>query len=262
MASQAVTKALEASGVDVYVGQGVQEIRGQGTVGCGAAEIHCERVLVALGRKPNTQGLNLKAAGVELNAQGSVVTNAKLQTSNKRILAAGDCTAQLQFTHHADAQARAVIQNALFAPTAKVSGLIVPLCTYTDPEVASVGAMPQTLSSAGVAFDTFAFDLNDLDRSRADPKVKSGDIQHAEVYTQKGSDTILGATIIGSDAGELLAPICVMMSNGLGLSAAQKTIFSYPTRSEYLKRLGDAYNRSRMTPSVAKLFRWWLARTL
>ena len=262
LASQAVTKALEASGVDVYVGQGVQEIRGQGTVACGAAEIHCERVLVALGRKPNTQGLNLKAAGVELNAQGSVVTNAKLQTSNKRILAAGDCTAQLQFTHHADAQARALIQNALFAPTAKVSGLIVPHCTYTDPEVASVGAMPQTLSSAGVAFDTFAFDLNDLDRSRADPKVKSGGIQHAEVYTQKGSDTILGATIIGSDAGELLAPICVMMSNGLGLSAAQKTIFSYPTRSEYLKRLGDAYNRSRMTPSVAKLFRWWLARTL
>jgi pyruvate/2-oxoglutarate dehydrogenase complex dihydrolipoamide dehydrogenase (E3) component len=155
-----------------------------------------------------------------------------------------------------------LIQNALFAPTAKVSGLIVPHCTYTDPEVASVGAMPQTLSSAGVAFDTFAFDLNDLDRSRADPKVKSGGIQHAEVYTQKGSDTILGATIIGSDAGELLAPICVMMSNGLGLSAAQKTIFSYPTRSEYLKRLGDAYNRSRMTPSVAKLFRWWLARTL
>jgi len=133
LASQAVTKALEASGVDVYVGQGVQEIRGQGTVVCGAAEIHCERVLVALGRKPNTQGLNLKAAGVELNAQGSVVTNAKLQTSNKRILAAGDCTAQLQFTHHADAQARALIQNALFAPTAKVSGLIVPHCTYTDP---------------------------------------------------------------------------------------------------------------------------------
>ena len=81
-------------------------------------------------------------------------------------------------------------------------------------------------------------------------------------YTQKGADKILGATIIGSDAGELLAPICVMMSNGLGLSAAQKTIFSYPTRSEYLKRLGDAYNRSRMTPTVAKLFDWWLRKTL
>lgn len=262
LASQAVASALESAGVDVYVGQGVQEIRGRGTVVCGEAEIHCERVLVALGRKPNTDQLNLKAGGVALSAQGLVVTNAKLQTSNKRILAAGDCAAQLQFTHHADAQARVLIQNALFAPTAKVSGLIVPHCTYTDPEVASVGAMPQTLASAGVAFDTFAFDLNELDRSRADPKVKNGSTQHAEVYTRKGSDIILGATIVGSDAGELLAPICVMMSNGLGLSAAQKTIFSYPTRSEYLKRLGDAYNRSRMTPTVTKLFRWWLGRTL
>lgn len=262
MASQAVTTALEGAGVDVYVGEGVQEIRGQGTVVCGGAEIHCERVLVALGRKPNTEGLNLEAAGVELNTQGSVVTNAKLQTSNKHIFAAGDCTAELQFTHHADAQARALIQNVLFAPTAKVDGLIVPHCTYTDPEVASVGATPHSLDVAGVPYDTFAFDLNELDRSRTDPKVKSGSIQHAEVYTQKGSDKILGATIVGSGAGELLAPICVMMSNGLGLSAAQKTIFSYPTRSEYLKRLGDAYNRSRMTPTVAKLFDWWLKRTL
>ena len=110
-------------------------------------------------------------------------------------------------------------------------------------------------------YDTFGFDLNELDRSRADPKVEVR--PHSMlVYTRKGSDKILGATIVGSDAGELLAPICVMMSNGLGLSAAQKTIFSYPTRSEYLKRLGDAYNRGRMTPTVAKLFDWWLGRTL
>lgn len=262
LASQAVASALEDAGVAVYVGQGVQEIRGRGTVVCGGTEIHCERVLVALGRKPNTAGLNLEAAGVRLDTQGSVVTNAKLQTSNKHIFAAGDCTAELQFTHHADAQARALIQNVLFAPTAKVDGLIVPHCTYTDPEVASVGSTPRALDVAGVPYDTFGFDLNELDRSRADPKVRSASTQHAEVYTRKGSDKILGATIVGSDAGELLAPICVMMSNGLGLSAAQKTIFSYPTRSEYLKRLGDAYNRGRMTPTVAKLFDWWLGRTL
>ena len=78
----------------------------------------------------------------------------------------------------------------------------------------------------------------------------------------QGTDKILGATITGYDAGELLAPICLMMSNGLGLGAAQKTVFSYPTRSEYLKRLGDAYNKQRMTPTVAKLFQWWLGRTL
>ena len=262
LASQAVSMALESSGVDLYLGQGVSAVKGSGTVVVGGQEIECERILVALGRKPNTDGLNLGAAGVSVDQQGFVLTNAKLQSNNKRIFAAGDCAARQQFTHHADAQARALIQNALFAPTASVDALIVPHCTYTDPEVASVGANPDSLEKSAIAFDRFEFDLSELDRSRADPDSQLRPVQHAEVYTQKGSDKILGATIIGHDAGELIAPICLMMSNGLGLSAAQKTIFSYPTRSDYLKRLGDAYNRNRMTPTVARLFRWWLRSVL
>ena len=262
LASQAVAMALESSGVDLYLGQGVSAVKGSGTVVVGGQEIECERILVALGRKPNTDGLNLGAAGVSVDQQGFVLTNAKLQCNNKRIFAAGDCTARQQFTHHADAQARALIQNALFAPTASVDALVVPHCTYTDPEVASVGANPDSLEKSAIAFDRFEFDLSELDRSRADPDSQLRPVQHAEVYTQKGSDKILGATIIGHDAGELIAPICLMMSNGLGLSAAQKTIFSYPTRSDYLKRLGDAYNRNRMTPTVARLFRWWLRSVL
>ena len=262
LASQAVAMALESSGVDLYLGQGVSAVKGSGTVVVGDQEIECERILVALGRKPNTHGLNLGAAGVSVDQQGFVVTNAKLQSNNKRIFAAGDCTARQQFTHHADAQARALIQNALFAPTASVDALIVPHCTYTDPEVASVGANPERLEKSAIAYDRFEFDLSELDRSRADPDSQLRPVQHAEVYTQKGSDKILGATIIGHDAGELIAPICLMMSNGLGLSAAQRTIFSYPTRSEYLKRLGDAYNRNRMTRTVARLFRWWLRSVL
>ena len=262
LASQAVAMALESSGVDLYLGQGVSAVKGGGTVVVGGQEIECERILVALGRKPNTDGLNLGAAGVSVDQQGFVLTNAKLQSNNKRIFAAGDCTARQQFTHHADAQARALIQNALFAPTASVDALVVPHCTYTDPEVASVGANPDSLEKSAIAFDRFEFDLSELDRSRADPDSQLRPVQHAEVYTQKGSDKILGATVIGHDAGELIAPICLMMSNGLGLSAAQKTIFSYPTRSDYLKRLGDAYNRNRMTPTVARLFRWWLRSVL
>ena len=262
LASQAVSMALESSGVDLYLGQGVSAVKGSGTVVVGGQEIECERILVALGRKPNTDGLNLGAAGVSVDQQGFVLTNAKLQSNNKRIFAAGDCTARQQFTHHADAQARALIQNALFAPTASVDALVVPHCTYTDPEVASVGANPDSLEKSAIAFDRFEFDLSELDRSRADPDSQLRPVQHAEIYTQKGSDKILGATIIGHDAGELIAPICLMMSNGLGLSAAQKTIFSYPTRSDYLKRLGDAYNRNRMTPTVARLFRWWLRSVL
>jgi len=261
-ASNAVARALQDAGVQLFLGQGVREVRGNGTILCGDHEVTCERVLVALGRRPNTESLNLPAAGVALTPQGFVQTNAKLQTSNMAIYAAGDCTATLQFTHHADAQARALIQNTLFAPTAKVDSLIVPHCTYTDPEVASVGENPGSLESRGMAFDTYEFDLNELDRSRADPRVLGDATQHAEVYTAKGSDKVLGATIVGYDAGELLAPIVLMMTNGMGLSAAARTIFSYPTRSEFLKRLGDAYSRTRMTPTVAKGFRWWLDRTL
>jgi pyruvate/2-oxoglutarate dehydrogenase complex dihydrolipoamide dehydrogenase (E3) component len=226
----------------------------------------CEKIMLAAGRKPNIESLNLGSAGVGLDSRGFIAVDEKLRTTKKHIYAAGDCATTLQFTHHADAQARALIQNALFLPTAKVSGLAVPHCTYTSPEIASIGPSLDALDSTGVVYDRYEFDLTELDRVKAKPftsveksKAHGG---YALVITAKGTDRILAATIIGADAGELLAPICLMMSNNLGLSAAQKTIFSYPTRSEFLKRLGDAYNKSRMTPRVASIFSWWLKRSL
>ena len=100
-------------------------------------------------------------------------------------------------------------------------------------------------------------EFTELDRGRAEVD-GSG---FAQVLTARGSDRIIGATIVGHDAGEQLAPICLLMSNGLGLSRAGKALFAYPTRSEYLKRLADAYTRSRFTPRVAALFRAWLGLT-
>ena len=187
-----------------------------------------------------------------------------MRTTNKRVFAAGDCTTALQFTHHADAQARALIQNALFLPTAKIDGLVVPHCTYTRPEIASVGLSQEQLQAAGTPYDEYEFYFDELDRTRAMPfpdQIGRAAKGYAHVITARGKDTILGASLIGDDAGELLAPICLLMTQNLGLTAAQRTVFSYPTRSEYLKRLGDAYNRSRMTPSVARLFQRWLALT-
>ncbi len=251
-ASDQVANALAAAGVQLHLGAGVESVQhdSQGyAVAVQEQTVVTSHVLVALGRTPNTDALQLDKAGVELTQRGSIVTDAKLRTSNKSIYAAGDCTAALQFTHHADAQARVVVQNALFAPTASVAGLVVPHCTYTKPEVASVGQNPEALDAASIAYDCYEFDFEDLDRGRAEIDGAG----FAEVYTAKGSDKILGATIVGHDAGEQIAPICLLMSNGLGLSAAGKTMFSYPTRSEYLKRLADAYNRSRFTPRVAGL---------
>jgi pyruvate/2-oxoglutarate dehydrogenase complex dihydrolipoamide dehydrogenase (E3) component len=262
LASATVAAALTAAGVTLHLGDPVQRVNGSGSIVTNNTSVTCERVLVALGRQPNTAGMNLESAGVRVDEQGFIVSDAKLRTSNKKIFAAGDCTTRSQFTHHADAQARALIQNALFFPTAKVDGLIVPHCTYTYPEVASVGLSEDQLQAAGTLYEDYEIYFDELDRTKAMPlpedlpRAAKG---HARIFTAKGKDRILGATIVGADAGELLAPICLLMTQDLGLSAAQRTIFSYPTRSEYLKRLGDAYNRGRMTPFVARLFQRWMA---
>jgi pyruvate/2-oxoglutarate dehydrogenase complex dihydrolipoamide dehydrogenase (E3) component len=259
-ASASVEDSLKQAGVQLYTGQGVSSVNRSEkgfSVQAGEIEVATEQLVVALGRRPNTEDLGLDNAGIKTTERGYVVTDNKLRTTNKRVYAAGDCTATLQFTHHADAQARAVVQNALFAPTAKVDALVVPHCTYTKPEVASVGPTPLELDAAGQAYDMFEFSFEELDRGRAE--IDGGGF--ARVYTKRGSDEILSATIVGHDAGEQIAPICVLMSNKLGLAAAGKALFAYPTRSEYLKRLADAYNRTRFTSRVAKLFKFWLGLT-
>ncbi len=255
-ASASVAAQLTLEGVALHLSQAVDAVDGAGptSVHAGNESVTVERVLVAMGRRPNTDDLNLQAAGVDVDDRGWIAVDAKLRTRNRRIYAAGDCAARLQFTHHADAQARALVQNTLFAPTAKVDGLIVPHCTYTQPEVASVGLGAAELQAQNIPFDRYAVDFNDLDRGRAEPNGGG----FAEVYTREGSDKILGATVVGHDAGEQIAMVCLLMSNRLGLSAAGKTVLSYPTRSEYLKRLADAYNRTRLTPTAAKAMQGWL----
>jgi len=255
-ASEIVSASLVESGVTLHVGSGVESVVRDGKeviVKNGNGEIRTEQVLVALGRTPNTADLNLEAVGVTLDKRRSIEVDNKLRSSNKNIFAAGDCTAILQFTHHADAQARALVQNTLFAPTAKVDGFVVPHCTYTSPEVASVGESETSLKTAGTEYDTYEVAFNELDRGRTEDDNSA----YAQVFCAKGSDKILGASIVGHDAGEQLSPICLLMSNGLGLSAAAKTILPYPTRSEYLKRLGDAYNRTRFTPLAQRVTKSW-----
>ena len=262
LASVTLAQALAADGVSLNLGSAVQEVVGSGRIVTEQGSVECDRVLVALGRQPNTEGMNLSAASVQIDERGFIVSDAKLRTTNKKIFAAGDCTATLQFTHHADAQARALIQNALFLPTAKIDALVIPHCTYTRPEVASVGLSQEQLQASGTPYDEYEFYFDELDRTKAmqfpDDMARAAK-GYVQVFTVQGKDKILGAAIVGADAGELLAPICLLMTQNLGLSAAQRTVFSYPTRSEYLKRLGDAYNRNRMTPAVARVFQRWLA---
>lgn len=259
-AGAAVSNSLLASGVTLHLGADISLVERNGSeirIAYDGTELHVDHVLVAAGRRANTESLNLAAAGVELTQSGLVNVDDRLRTTNSRIFAAGDVCSRLQFTHHADAHARIVIQNALFAPTARTSRLVIPHCTYTSPELAHVGRYAAELEQNGTRFDRYAIRLGELDRGRA-----AGDEDsYAALLVEPGRGVILGATVVAEDAGELIVPVCLAMSNGLRIGDVAKVVYPYPTRSEYLRRLSDAYNRTRLTPKVKRLMQTWLRLT-
>lgn len=214
-----------------------------------------DEILVAAGRLPNLEALNLEAGGIQYNKRGVEVDDT-LRTTNPDVYAAGDVATRFLFTHTADATARIVLQNALFPGTKKkVSDLVVPWATYTDPEVAHVGMYDWEAEKAGIKVDTFVYALAETDRGRAD-----GDEEgFVKVHVKQGTDKILGATIVGRHAGELISEVTVAMTGGLGLRHLATVIHPYPTEAEAIRKAADAYNRTRLTPLVAKLFKWWFS---
>ncbi len=212
-----------------------------------------DRLLVAVGRAPNVEGLDLEKAGVEFSEKG-VKVNDRLQTTNPRIFAAGDICSRYQFTHAADFMARIVIQNALFFGRAKASALTIPWCTYTEPEIAHVGFYEKEAREQGVELDTFAIELSDVDRA-----ILEGETHGlVRIHVRKGTDKIAGATIVAANAGDMISEVTLAMTHGLGLKKVASTIHPYPTRSEAIRRVGDLYNRTRLTPRLKKLFEMWL----
>ena len=254
-ASAVLARALESHGVTLHVGTRVSEattVNGQSTLHGAETPITADRVLVAAGRRANVDDLNLDRAGVEVSG-GLIAVDDKLRTTNKRIFAAGDVCSRLQLTHHADAHARIVVQNALFAPTASTRRLVIPQCTYTDPEIAGTGRTETELDELRIPFDRYRVEFAELDRGKTAGEQEG----FVEVITAKGKDAILGATLVGHDAGEQIAPLCLAMANGLGLGALGKAVLPYPTRTEYLRRLADQYNRTRLTPAAQGLMKSW-----
>jgi pyruvate/2-oxoglutarate dehydrogenase complex dihydrolipoamide dehydrogenase (E3) component len=207
-------------------------------------------ILVAVGRQPNVENLGLEAAGIQYTPAG-IQVNDFLQTSNPRIYAAGDVCSPFKFTHAADAMARVVLRNALFFGRAQASKLVIPWCTYTDPEVAHVGLTAQQAQESGVAVRTFHLDLEEVDRAVLDGETEG----FAIVHVRKGTDRIVGATIVASHAGDMISEVTLAMTAGIGLSAFSSTIHPYPTQGEVLRKIGDAYQRSRLTPLTAAMLR-------
>lgn len=260
-ASTLLLRAFSQEGIEVHLETGIAavEVAGADKVlrlerDGRALEVAVDAILVGAGRAPNIEGLGLESAGVEYDHDGVRVDDT-LRTSNPRIYAAGDVCSRLRFTHTADAQARIVIANALFMARRRNSALTVPWCTYTDPEIAHVGETWADLVARGAAIDTLTVPLSEVDRAVLDGESEG----FARVHLNKGSDTILGATIVARHAGEMIGELTLAIGSRLGLASIGATIHPYPTQAEVLKKLADLHQRRRLTPLVRRLLRAWLS---
>jgi pyruvate/2-oxoglutarate dehydrogenase complex dihydrolipoamide dehydrogenase (E3) component len=214
-----------------------------------------DEILAGAGRAPNVEGLNLEAVGVQYDPHKGVLVNDCLQTSNPRIYAAGDVCLAWKFTHAADFSARIVIQNALFLGRKKASALTMPWCTYTDPEIAHVGLYEHDARERGMEVDTYVREFKEVDRAVLDGEEDG----FVKFHVRKGHDEILGATIVARHAGEMISEISVAMAARIGLGKLASVIHPYPTQAEAIRQCGDAYNRTRLTPTVKKWMGRWLA---
>ncbi len=223
-------------------------------------DVTVDEILIGVGRTPNTEGLGLETVGVEFDKNG-VKVNARLQTSNPRVFAAGDICSRYKFTHAADAMAQIVIQNALFPHPfglgyASVDSLIMPWCTFTEPEVAHVGIYEKDAKDKGIEVETYTFKLDEVDRAILDGE----DEGFARVHIQKGTDKILGATIVAAHAGEMIGEFSVAMKAGAGAKTIAGTIHPYPTQAEVNKKVVNLWRKAHFSQAtknrLIRLFAW------
>jgi pyruvate/2-oxoglutarate dehydrogenase complex dihydrolipoamide dehydrogenase (E3) component len=216
------------------------------------ATITVDEILISAGRTPNIESLGLSQVGVDYDNRG-VKVNDYLQTTNPRIYAAGDVCMKWQFTHAADAAARIVIKNTLFSPLglgkSKLSNLIMPWVTYTDPEIAHVGLSIEDAQKQGLQFATIKIEMSSVDRAIADGETAG----FLKIIHRQNSDEILGATIVASHAGEMISEITTAMVNKIGLSKLSSVIHPYPTQADCIKKAADAYRRTLLTPRTKKI---------
>ncbi|MEA5581467.1 mercuric reductase [Nodularia harveyana UHCC-0300] len=215
-----------------------------------------DQILVGAGRAPNVEGLNLEAVGVEFDQHQGVKVNDYLQTTNPKIYAAGDICMNWKFTHAADAAARIVIKNTLFSPfgfgRSKLSRVVMPWVTYTDPEVAHVGMYEQEAQKRGFDTNIIKIPFSTVDRAITDGEEDG----FVKIIHKKGSDQILGATIVSRHAGETISEITTAIVNKVGLNGLSRVIHPYPTQAEAIKKAADAYRRTLLTPTSKRILGW------
>ncbi len=259
-AAEIVQKVFIREGIRLVLGCQVKRVEttSEGKrlyfTGSGQEEsVTVDEILVGAGRAPNVEGLNLEAVGVEYDKRGGVKVNDYLQTTNPRIYAAGDICMDWRFTHAADAAARIVIKNTLFSPfglgRSKLSSLVMPWATYTDPEIAHVGMYEHEAQQKGINVDTIQIPFSSVDRAIADGEEEG----FVKILHKKGSDQILGATIVARHAGEMISEVTTAIVGKLGLNTLSSVIHPYPTQAEGIKKAADVYRRTLLKPSTKRL---------
>ncbi|MFN2428255.1 MAG: FAD-containing oxidoreductase [Candidatus Binatia bacterium] len=253
-AAMIVQQRLEKEGVRLLLGAEVLSVSSRvgGKVIAyrgrrGENETVCDEILVAAGRRANLDGMGLDRGGVAFAAHGIRVDD-NLRTSNPRVFAVGDCCMRWQFTHAADAAAKIVVQNALFFGRKKLSSLVMPWCTYTEPEIAHVGLYERDAKMTGIETETFTIPLEKVNRAVCDGETDG----FVRVHTKKGSDRIVGATIVATHAGEMISEISLAITSGLGLGKIAAVIHPYPTQAEGIKAAANAFMRTKLTPTAKK----------
>jgi pyruvate/2-oxoglutarate dehydrogenase complex dihydrolipoamide dehydrogenase (E3) component len=258
-AARSVARSLERDGIRILTSAKVLQAGRRGAdrvLLCEHAgtklEIVADAILVAVGRAPNVEGLDLEKAGVRHGKLGIEVDD-RLRSSNPDIYAAGDVASRYKFTHAADAMARIVINNALFFGRKKASRLVIPWVTYTDPEVAHVGLYEHEAKERGLECTAHTLQLASVDRA-----VLDGDHEGYARLLVGARGRILGATIVARNAGDMIGELSLAMSEGLKAAALSAAIHPYPTQAEVLRKLGDSVMRARLTPRVKRLFEAFL----
>ncbi len=255
--ASAILKAqFEKEGIDMVLGAAVVRVNKKSvTVKEGDQErtLEGDEILVAAGRIPNIEGLDLETAGVDYHRRG-VTVNDRLQTSNTKIYAAGDICSPYQFTHSADAMARIVIQNALFFGRKKTSDLVMPWATYTAPEIAHVGMTAKEATDKGNEVVAYSAQMAEIDRAVLEGET----VGFARIYADRRSGRILGATMMSAHAGESISEMALAITARLKMADVTATIHPYPTQAEIWKRLAGEYLKAKFTPSIARIFRVFL----
>ncbi len=209
--------------------------------------VRADALLMATGRRANTDGLDLENAGVAFTREGVTVDN-RCRTSRRHIYAVGDVTGRYQFTHMSEHMAKIAATNALLKVPMRIDTRHVPWVTYTDPELAHVGATGAALEEAGTAFETFRFPFSKIDRAVTDSETTGW----IKVYARK-SGKILGVDVLGASAGEMIGEFALAMRNGISLRQVADTIHPYPTYGLGVRRAADQWYVRRQSPRLVRL---------